>query len=315
MKECIPMSVPKRKKNLYITQKVKSLKNKRNCLWRRYAISKSHSDYLAYTKTHNALRALKHNLRKQFERQIADNVKENPKKFWNYARAKMKTCPVIGNIEDVDGNLHTLDEDLSSSFKYFSSVFTQEDLNTVPTFHVDKCDQISLSTITINPSLVFEKLISLKTGKSSGPDGWPVEVFKQYADQLCVPLSILLTKSLESCSLPEDWKSGHITPIYKMGNKTKVNNYRPVCLTSIVIKILVSIIRDSLSTYLSDNNLVSSNQHGFILKRSCCTQLLYTLNDWTLSLDEHFSTGIRGGSRIHKRGGAQMQYSEHDNCV
>ena len=135
----------------------------------------------------------------------------------------MKTCPKIGNIEDVDSNLHTLDEDISSSFnKYFSSVFTQEDLNTVPTFHVDKCDHISLSTINIDPSLVFEKLISLKTGKSPGPDRWPAEVFKQCADQLCVPLSILFTKSLESGLLPEDWKSGHITPIYKKGRKTKV---------------------------------------------------------------------------------------------
>ena len=93
---------------------------------------------------------------------------------------------------------------------------------------------------------VFEKLISLETSKSPGPDGWPAEVFKQCADQLCVPLSILFTKSLESGSLPEDWKSVHITPIYKKGSKTKVNNYRPVCLTSIVIKILESIIRDSL---------------------------------------------------------------------
>ena len=29
-----------------------------------------------------------------------------------------------------------------------------------------------------------------------------------------------------SVILPEDWKIGYITPIYKKGNKTKVNNYR-----------------------------------------------------------------------------------------
>ena len=87
----------------------------------------------------------------------------------------------------------------------------------MPTFHVDKCDHISMSTITIDLSIVFEKLVSLKTGKSPGPDGWPAEVFKQCANQLRVPLSILFTKSLESGSLPEDWKSGHITSIYKKG--------------------------------------------------------------------------------------------------
>ena len=92
--------------------------------------------------------------------------------------------------------------------------------------------------------------------------------------------------------LPEDWKIGYITPIYKKGNKIKVNNYHPVCLTSVVIKILESIIRDTLSNYLSDNNLLSPNQHGFIPRRSCCTQLLHALNNWTLSLDEHLSTDV-----------------------
>ena len=59
-----------------------------------------------------------------------------------------------------------------------------------------------LSSITITPSVVFDKLASLKTGKVPGPDGWPAEVFKQCADQLCVPLSILFVKSLESGLLP-----------------------------------------------------------------------------------------------------------------
>ena len=90
-------------------------------------------------------------------------------------------------------------------------------------------------------------------------------------------------KSLESGILPQDWKTGHITPIYKKGNKTKVNNYRPVCLTSIVIKVFESIIRDTMSKYLYDNNLLSPNQHGFVPRRSCCTQLLHFFNDWTLS--------------------------------
>ena len=83
-------------------------------------------DYLAYTKACNAFRALTHNLHKQFERQIADNAKENPKTFCNYARTRMKTHFVIGNIEDVDGNLHTLDEDISSTFnKYFPVFYTR----------------------------------------------------------------------------------------------------------------------------------------------------------------------------------------------
>ena len=48
----------------------------------------------------------------------------------------------------------------------------------------------------------------------------------------------------------------------------------------------------TLSKYLSDNNLLSPNQHGFVPRRSCCTQLLHAFNDWTISIDEHRSTDI-----------------------
>jgi len=81
------------------------------------------------------------------------------------------------------------DKDKSNALnKFFSSVFTTEDPNTVPSFHVDKNDDISLSSITINLSAVLEKLTSLKCGKVPGPDGWPVEVLQI----ICVPSSILL---------------------------------------------------------------------------------------------------------------------------
>jgi len=61
-------------------------------------------------------------LRKQLERQIANNVKENPKTFWNYARNRLKTCPGIGNIEGIDGKVYTSEVD---NLTAFSPVFSQ----------------------------------------------------------------------------------------------------------------------------------------------------------------------------------------------
>jgi len=84
-------------------------------------------------------------------------LKENPKAFWNYVRNRIKTRPVIGRIEGIDGKLYSSDKDKSNALdKFFSSAFMTEDPNTVPSFHVDKNDDISLSSITINPSVVFE---------------------------------------------------------------------------------------------------------------------------------------------------------------
>ena len=109
----------------------------------------------------------------------------------------MKTRPAIGNIEGIDGKLYTSDEDKSNALnRFFSSVFTQEDPNTAPIFHIDKSDDVSLSSINITPSIVFDKLISLKSGKSPGPDRWPAEVFKQCADQLYVSPCLFFLSNL-----------------------------------------------------------------------------------------------------------------------
>ena len=75
--------------------------------------------------------------------------------------------------------------------------------------------------------------------------------------------------------IPPTLKEQYIAPIYKKGNKTDPANYRPVSLTSHLIKIFERIVRKELITYLEGNDLLSTSQHGFRQGRSCLTQLLH----------------------------------------
>ena len=81
-----------------------------------------------------------------------------------------------------------------------------------------------------------------------------------------------------------DWKKFNITTIHKKGYKhSRPSNYRPISLTSIVVKTFERMLHHKLSIYLSENNLLSPVQHGFRSKHSCQTQLLHrwltTLNN------------------------------------
>ena len=100
--------------------------------------------------------------------------------------------------------------------------------------------------IYISLEVVYQKLSSVNISKSAGPDGWPPMVLKETADSISLPLHILFTKSINAGTLPVAWKQGHVTPIYKKGPRCLVQNYRPITLTSIIGKILESIIRDAL---------------------------------------------------------------------
>jgi hypothetical protein len=111
-------------------------------------------------------------------------------------------------------------------------------------------------------------------------------VLREMADVLAEPLAAVFRKSLSEGTLPTQWKEANVTPIFKKGSKSALGNYRPVSLTSIPCKIMEKIIRNSVFEHLDGNGLLSDCQHGFVSKRSCVTNLIEVLNDWTSNLDE-----------------------------
>ena len=79
--------------------------------------------------------------------------------------------------------------------------------------------------------------------KSLGPDGWPIEKTKLVGG---LPLSIIFTKSYNSGILSHGWESAYVTPIHKKGAQNPVSNYQPVSLTSVLCKLIESIIKDHI---------------------------------------------------------------------
>ena len=86
--------------------------------------------------------------------------------------------------------------------------------------------------------------------------------------------------------MPQSWKEAHITALHKKGSKKKAENYRPISLTAICCKVMESIIRDDIIEYMITNSLFADQQHGFVPNRSCMTQLICVMEDWTRWIDE-----------------------------
>ena len=79
---------------------------------------------------------------------------------------------------------------------------------------------------------------------------------------------------------------GWTVPLYKKGAKNHPSNYRPIRLTSVVCKILESMIKDAISKHLESNTLYKGSQHGFSLGKSCLTNLLIYLEQVTSEIDK-----------------------------
>jgi len=68
------------------------------------------------------------------------------------------------------------------------------------------------------------------------------------------------------------------------GLASVVSNYRPISLTSVFSKLFERVTHEQMLDYLLRNRLISSQQHGFLAKHSTCSQLLETVNDWSIAL-------------------------------
>lgn len=119
---------------------------------------------------------------------------------------------------------------------------------------------------------------------SAGPDGFPPLFFKKLASCLTKPLCILYNNIFKCEILPTVWKHALVTPVFKKGKSSLVENYRPISLTCVSCKVFESVIKSNLVKFLLDNRLLNSAQHGFISDHSTCTNLLESLNDWTINI-------------------------------
>jgi hypothetical protein len=127
---------------------------------------------------------------------------------------------------------------------------------------------------------------------SSGPDGIPPLFFKKLATSLTAPLCLLYNCIFNSEKLPVIWKDAFVTPVFKKGKSSVVDNYRPISLTCVCCKVFESIIKSKLLTFLKCNNILSSAQHGFIAGKSTCTNMLESLNDWSINVRNGYYTRV-----------------------
>ena len=102
----------------------------------------------------------------------------------------------------------------------------------------------------------------------------------------------LFNMSLSKGELPVDWRRANVCPLLKKGNKEDPGNYRPISLTSITCKLLKRLICKQLVDHFNVHNVLCDNQHGFREKRSCETQLIEAIHDWSSWMDSGSSVDI-----------------------
>jgi len=106
---------------------------------------------------------------------------------------------------------------------------TKEDVNHLPQKNPSPYPE--MSPIVIHNAGVYKLLSQLNQHKACGTDNNPAVFLKSCALELTNMLSFIIQQSLDTQTLPLDWRKALVTPVFKKGDKSNPENYQPVSLT------------------------------------------------------------------------------------
>ena len=250
-----------------------------------YKASKSRTDELKFS-----------NARRNFKNLSCQKMRDNfyntddpaliTKKFWSHVKQNSKSHRLPeamyrsnchrNNSQDIANLFNTF---FYEQFSDSSSYNIDFDWSNDASFEIDFCHQkIQLLLSRIN------------SNKACGPDGIHGKILKNCSFSLAYPLSIMYRISYNTGCIPKDWKVANIVPVHKKGAKENIENYRPISLTSLVMKTFERILKDEI--LLRTSSLLDERQHGFLSKKSCTTNMAEFSNSLALSLNDCMRTDI-----------------------
>jgi len=138
--------------------------------------------------------------------------------------------------------------------------------------------------LEIQANVVESVFKRVNPGKASGPDNVCGRLLKSCSAQLCSVFSQLFSWSLRDCKVPSGWKKSIICPVPKSRSPSELSDYRPVALTSIVMKCFERIILKKILSQTHQS--LDPFQFAYRQNRSTDDATLTLLNNSYTHLEE-----------------------------
>jgi len=223
-------------------------------------------------------------LRKQSTENFIQRSNNKPKALWEIINNERKNSDskVLKPIElSINGSIVKDPTSVAQHFNhYFTSIADETLKNNGKTpfpSNVHLPPDINPPDLVLWPTTyeeVLEVITSLKSKPSAGIDELSSIVLKHCKEELAFPLTSIINKSFAQGTFPTSLKIAKVFPKFKTGQRTETNNYRPISLLSTVSKVIEKIMLYRLTKYLTENNILTPNQHGFTRGKSTTSALI-----------------------------------------
>ena len=208
------------------------------------------------------------------------------KKIWKHLKLTSGSTRIPETVSYGSRFRNDSDDQAELFNEFFSDQFSDSS-----DYNIDiNFDNDDNNNIDFNFRQVRSLLNKVNVNKAVGPDGIHGKILKNCASSLAYPLSLIFKTSYNTGQIPNDWKLANVVPVHKKGSKSSVENYRPISLTSLVMKIFEKIIRDEIMKKCE--HLIKNNQHGFLPSKSCTTQMIPFTDSIAIALNEGLRTDV-----------------------
>ena len=211
--------------------------------------------------------------RNYYERRF-ENCKNDIKKTWSIIHeiiGHSKNYATRRKLEGLihNGVLNSSSVEMAQIFSNFFGNIAQNIDNAIPISNEDPvsyvCDN-NLSSIFLTPVDIIEctKQINNLKNTSVGFHSISVRMLKEVKDYVAPIISSMINIAFSSGSFPNCLKTAYITPIHKKGDRNIATNFRPISVLPLLSKIFERCFEARLSNFLTNFDIISKNQFGFM---------------------------------------------------
>jgi len=269
IKLVVETSFPERtKKNKYVftmSQGLLKSKDKKNKLLSQYKRGQIDKEiYVRYNKIYRKLIWEEQN--KKFEEKIIE-AGGSGKKKWKVLKDKLFLQKEISKITEIceNGTFLTDEVEISHAFRdHFETCAARlaEGLPPGEDTSVVMPQGSEWSLECVNEQTIINIIKSLKNKNSSGYDCLSNRMLKHEPHAFARLIVDLINESITSGNFPDCLKTAKVIPIYKKGDRTNLNNYRPISLLPVLSKVFEKVVNSQLNGII-DVDFIDENQFGF----------------------------------------------------
>ena len=251
--------------------------------------SKLDQDWISYKRLRNTVTRQIELAKRDYYNDLLTEHVNDASKLWSAIRKLIpKKNKVAVQELTLDNKIYTDNSGIANCFNKFFTSLGARLKSTLPVLNVCKrkaclttgeVPDFALKDISVD--FVRKELSSLRVNKSSGLKDIHSRILKAGASVLAPPLTHIYNLSLQRSEIPKSWKSAIVTPLHKSRSLLYPNNFRPISVLPVVMKIFERAIHKQLYDHLTTNKLLSPYQSGFRPGHSTCTALL-DVSDYVL---------------------------------